>query len=81
MTGLSNAVHCEQLATYSKTLQAVDGPTNEAKSDRGPATWLPPAAGYDCLYVTRFAYVLSTYELTVDDADRTAIDHTLGSCS
>ncbi|CAQ03241.1 HNH endonuclease family protein [Clavibacter sepedonicus] len=71
----------EQLATDFNNLQAVDGPTNEAKSDRGPATWLPPAAGYDCLYVTRFAYVLSTYELTVDDADRTAIDHTLGSCS
>jgi hypothetical protein len=71
----------EQLATDFNNLQAVDGPTNEAKSDQGPATWLPPAADYDCLYVTRFAYVLSTYELTIDDADRAAIDHTLGSCS
>jgi len=71
----------EQLATDVNDLQAVDGPTNEAKSDQGPATWLPPAAGYDCLYVTRFACVLSTYELTIDDADRAAIDHTLGSCS
>ncbi|CAQ03201.1 HNH endonuclease family protein [Clavibacter sepedonicus] len=71
---------CEQLATDVNNLQAVDGPTNEAKSDQGPATWLPPAAGYDCLYVTRFAYVLSTYELTIDDADRAAIDHTLDTC-
>jgi len=71
----------EQLATDLNNLQAVDGPTNEAKSDQGPATWLPPAAGYDCLYVTRFAYVLSTYALTIDDADRAAIDHTLTSCS
>ncbi|MFD2338725.1 HNH endonuclease (plasmid) [Clavibacter tessellarius] len=70
----------EQLATDFNNLQAVDGPTNEAKSDQGPATWLPPATGYDCLYVTRFAYVLSTYELTIDDADRAAINHTLSSC-
>ncbi|MDO4019618.1 HNH endonuclease family protein [Clavibacter michiganensis] len=71
----------EQLATDFNNLQAVDGPTNEAKSDQGPATWLPPAVGYDCLYVTRFAYVLRTYELTIDDADRAAIDRTLDGCS
>jgi hypothetical protein len=71
----------EQLATDFNNLQAVDGPTNEAKSDQGPATWLPPAAGYHCLYATRFAYVLSTYALTIDDADRTEIDRTLASCS
>ncbi|WP_434181454.1 HNH endonuclease family protein (plasmid) [Clavibacter michiganensis] len=70
----------EQLATDLNNLQAVDGPTNEAKSDQGPATWLPPAAGYDCLYVTRFAYVLHTYSLTIADADRAAIDHTLATC-
>ena len=71
----------EQLATDFDNLQAVDGPINAAKSDQGPATWLPPAADYDCLYVTRFTYVLSTYELTIDDADRAAIDHTLTGCS
>ncbi|WP_434157551.1 HNH endonuclease family protein [Clavibacter michiganensis] len=71
----------EELATDFNNLQAVDGPTNEAKSDQGPATWVPPAAGYDCLYVTRFAYVLHAYALTIDDADRAAIDHTLSSCS
>lgn len=47
----------------------------------GAAKWMLPAVGWDCRYVTRFAYVLSTYELTIDDADRAAIDHTLGSCS
>ncbi|OUE28677.1 hypothetical protein BFL35_16530 (plasmid) [Clavibacter michiganensis] len=70
----------EQLAADFNNLQAVDGPTNEAKSDQGPATWLPPAAGYDCLYVTRFAYVLHAYALTIDDADRAAIDLTLSTC-
>ncbi|MEW5012211.1 HNH endonuclease family protein [Clavibacter michiganensis subsp. michiganensis] len=70
----------EQLGTDFNNLQAVDGPTNEAKSDQGPATWLPPAVGYDCLYVTRFAYVLHAYALTIDDADRAAIDRTLTTC-
>ncbi|PPF64741.1 HNH endonuclease [Clavibacter michiganensis] len=71
----------EHFATDVNNLRAVDEPTNEAKSDQGPATWLPPAAGYDCMYVTRFAYVQSTYALTSNDADRAAIDHTLASCS
>ena len=75
------AARREQLATDFNTLQAVDGPTNEAKSDQGPATWLPPVDGYDCLYVTRFAYVLHAYALTIDDADRAAIDHTLTTCN
>ncbi len=71
----------EQLATDVNNLQAVNGPTNEAKSDQGPTTWLPSAAGYDCMYVIRFAYVLSTYALTIDDADSAAINRTLTTCN
>jgi hypothetical protein len=63
----------EQLATHFNSLQVVNRPTNEVKSDQRRTTWLPPAAGYDCLHVTGSAHVLSTYELTVDDADRAAI--------
>ncbi len=47
----------------------------------GAAKWMLPAVGWDCRYVTRFAYVLSTYELTVDEADRGAIDHILDGSS
>jgi hypothetical protein len=71
----------ERLATDLDELQAVDGPTNQEKSDQGPATWLPPDAGYRCLYVTRFAFVVSRYDLGIDDADRAAIDRVLGACS
>jgi hypothetical protein len=70
-----------QLVTDFINLQDVNGPINEPESDQGPVTWLPPAPGYDCLSVTRFAYVLSTYELAIDDAARVAIDRTLSSCS
>jgi hypothetical protein len=70
----------EKLATDLNNLQAVDGPTNGSKSDQGPATWLPPETNYDCLYVTRFAFVVSSYHLTLDAADRGAIDQVLGTC-
>ncbi|AWF98941.1 hypothetical protein BEH62_04405 [Clavibacter michiganensis subsp. insidiosus] len=71
----------ERLATDLDELQAVDGPTNQEKSDQGPATWLPPGAAYRCLYVTRFAFVVSRYGMTIDDADRSAIDRVLQACS
>ncbi|RIJ52491.1 HNH endonuclease [Clavibacter lycopersici] len=71
----------ERLATDLDELQAVDGPTNQVKSDQGPGTWLPPDAAYRCLYVTRFAFVVSRYGMSIDDADRTVIDRVLGACS
>ncbi|QIS41532.1 HNH endonuclease [Clavibacter capsici] len=71
----------ERLATDLDELQAVDGPTNQEKSDQGPARWLPPDPAYRCLYVTRFAFVVSRYRLGIDDADRAAIDRVLGECA
>ncbi|RII98126.1 HNH endonuclease, partial [Clavibacter nebraskensis] len=71
----------ERLATDLDELQAVDGPTNQEKSDQGPAMWLPPDAAYRCLYVTRFAFVVNRYGMTIDDADRSAIDRVLQACS
>jgi hypothetical protein len=44
LTGLPDADHREQLATGFDDLQAEGGPTNEARSDQGPVTWLPSAA-------------------------------------
>ncbi|MCS5524798.1 HNH endonuclease family protein [Curtobacterium flaccumfaciens pv. oortii] len=70
----------EQLATDLNNLTAVDGPSNESKSDQGPATWLPPEASYACTYVTRFTYVVHRYELTIDTADRAVITRTLTTC-
>lgn len=70
----------EQLATDLNNLTAVDGSSNESKSDQGPATWLPPAASYACTYVTRFTYVVRRYQLTIDTSDRAAITRTLSTC-
>jgi hypothetical protein len=58
-------------------LLAVDGPANEAKSDKGPADWMPRAdrAGY----AERFITVLAHYRLPVTAADKAALTHTLES--
>ncbi|WP_394551606.1 HNH endonuclease family protein [Agromyces sp. MMS24-JH15] len=61
-------------------LQAVDGPTNQSKSDSGPGEWMPPAAAYACAYVDRFAGVLAAYDLTVAPADYDAMVRVEAGC-
>jgi len=54
-------------------LLAVDGATNAAKSDSGPAEWVPPVAGYHCAYAERFTAVLDDYDLAIGNTDRQAL--------
>ncbi|MFF2370300.1 HNH endonuclease family protein [Agromyces sp. NPDC058110] len=63
----------EDFANDPANLSAVDGPANQSKSDSGPAEWMPPAAGYACTYVDRFAGVLLAYGLTVAPEDLAAM--------
>ncbi|MEU5533183.1 HNH endonuclease family protein [Streptomyces sp. NPDC020362] len=60
----------EDIANDPLNLIPVDGPTNGAKSDSGPATWLPPNKGIRCAYVVRFAQVSLKYGLPVTAADK-----------
>ncbi|MCU1569763.1 MAG: endonuclease [Naasia sp.] len=69
-----------QFANDQLNLLAVDGPTNSAKSDSGPADWLPPDADYSCEYAERFTAVLVTYALGIDDADRSALSAVAAQC-
>ncbi|ANJ27494.1 hypothetical protein ATC03_13010 [Agromyces aureus] len=73
----------ERLAAFANdpaNLSAVDGPANQAKSDSGPAEWMPPASGYACTYVDRFADVLLSYGLTVSPEDFDAIASVDSGC-
>jgi hypothetical protein len=63
----------EQLANDPLNLLAVDGPTNQSKSDSGPADWLPPNRRVRCAYAVRFALVARRYAVTVTQADRRAM--------
>ncbi|CNF17077.1 membrane or exported protein [Mycobacterium tuberculosis] len=60
----------ESLANDPLNLIPVDGPLNGAKSDSGPASWLPPNKRIRCSYSVRFAQVALKYDLPVTDADK-----------
>ncbi|MET9775405.1 HNH endonuclease family protein [Streptomyces sp. NPDC006367] len=63
----------EQIANDPLNLIPVQGRANSAKSDSGPATWLPPSKGIRCAYAVRFAQVAVKYELAVTAPDREAM--------
>ncbi|MFF1277255.1 HNH endonuclease family protein [Streptomyces marokkonensis] len=60
----------ERLANDTLNLIPVEGRANSAKSDSGPAAWLPPNKGVRCAYAVRFAQVAVKYEMPVTSADR-----------
>lgn len=60
---------------------AVDGDTNQAKNDSGPAEWLPPNPAYTCTYVAHYTQIVDEFDLAVAEADRTALVATLTDCA
>ncbi|WP_434616692.1 GmrSD restriction endonuclease domain-containing protein [Arthrobacter sp. A5] len=69
------------LANDPLNLLAVDGPTNQKKSDGDAATWLPPVKAYRCDYVARQISVKATYGLWVTQAEHDAMSTILGDCA
>lgn len=67
-------------ANDPRNLQAVDGPTNQRKSDGDAATWLPPNRAYRCTYVARQVQVKAAYGLWVTQAEHDAIARVLTEC-
>jgi Protein of unknown function (DUF1524) len=61
-------------------LLAVDRASNRAKSDDGPADWMPPDRTYWCAYDQRFATVLARYDLAVTADDNAAMSVVLSGC-
>jgi hypothetical protein len=61
-------------------LLAVDGLTNQRKSDGDAATWLPPNKAYRCSYAARQVAVKAKYGLWVTSAERDALRRILATC-
>lgn len=61
-------------------LLAVDGPTNQQKSDSDAASWLPPNKSYRCKYVARQIAVKRKFSLWVTAAEKAAMKHVLSAC-
>lgn len=69
------------LANDPLNLLAVDGPTNQKKSDGDAATWLPPNKAFRCQYVERQISVKQKYALWVTSSERDAMARILGACT
>ena len=68
-----------KLANDPLELLAVDGPTNQSKSDSDAAEWLPRAS-YQCAYVARQISVKKKYKLWVTSAEKSAMARVLATC-
>jgi len=69
-----------ELANDPLNLLAVDGKTNQQKSDSDAASWLPPNKAYRCQYVARQIAVKQKYRLWVTQAEHDAMAGILSSC-
>lgn len=67
-------------ANDPRNLLAVDGRLNQQKGAGDAATWLPPAKGFRCEYVSRQVEVKAAYQLWVTQAEYEAIDRVLSGC-
>lgn len=68
------------LANDPINLFAVDGRSNEQKSDGDTATWLPAAKTFRCEYVSHQVSVKATYRLWVTPAEHEAMLRVLSTC-
>ncbi|MER5845675.1 HNH endonuclease family protein [Streptomyces sp. NPDC002012] len=53
---------------------------NQSKSDQDPATWLPSRTAYRCTYVRAWVHVKHYYNLSVDSAEKSALQSVLNGC-
>ncbi|MEU3652917.1 HNH endonuclease family protein [Streptomyces sp. NPDC032161] len=61
-------------------LIAVTDNVNQAKGDKDPANWLPPSTSYRCTYARAWVHVKHYYDLSVDSAEKSALQGILNGC-
>ncbi|MCH0565273.1 HNH endonuclease family protein [Streptomyces sp. MUM 2J] len=61
-------------------LIAVTDNVNQSKGDRDPAQWMPSRTAYRCTYVRAWVQVKYYYDLSVDSAEKTALQNYLANC-
>lgn len=83
-SGASNWTNTQRQA-YANDLTrpqliAVTDNVNQSKGDKDPAKWMPPRAAYKCTYVRAWIHVKHYYKLTVDSAEKAALQSALSGC-
>jgi hypothetical protein len=61
-------------------LWAVTDNVNQSKGDQDPATWQPSVASFRCTYARAWIQVKWYYSLSVDSAEKSALNGMLGTC-
>lgn len=61
-------------------LIAVTDNVNAAKSDKDAAQWQPPLASYRCMYAKQVVNVKYRWALSMDSAEKSAINSMLATC-
>lgn len=61
-------------------LWAVTDRVNQAKGDKDPAAWQPPRAAFRCTYARAWIQVKWYYGLSVDSAEKAALQGMLATC-
>lgn len=61
-------------------LIAVTDNVNQAKGDKDPALWMPSRTAYQCTYARMWVHVKYYWNLTVDPAEKSALQSTLNGC-
>ncbi|MGW1896309.1 HNH endonuclease family protein [Streptomyces hirsutus] len=61
-------------------LLAVTDNVNQSKGDKDPAEWMPSRTAYHCTYVRAWVQVKYYYGLSVDSAEKSALQGYLASC-
>uniref|UniRef100_UPI0006E1D86D HNH endonuclease family protein n=1 Tax=Streptomyces prasinopilosus TaxID=67344 RepID=UPI0006E1D86D len=61
-------------------LIAVTDNVNQAKGDKDPAEWMPSRTAYRCTYVRAWVQVKYHYGLSVDSAEKSALQGHLAGC-
>jgi hypothetical protein len=62
-------------------LIAVTDNVNQSKSDQDPSTWQPSVTSYRCTYSKMWIAVKYYYSLTLQSAEKTALQTMLNTCS
>ncbi|MEU4606287.1 HNH endonuclease family protein [Kribbella sp. NPDC023972] len=61
-------------------LIAVSASSNRSKGDKDPSAWKPPNASVHCIYAREWIWVKHTYSLSLQSAEKTALQQMLGTC-
>ncbi|HET6989269.1 MAG TPA: HNH endonuclease, partial [Kribbella sp.] len=61
-------------------LIAVSASSNRSKGDQDPSEWQPPNSSVHCIYAREWIWVKYTYGLSLQPAEKTALQQMLGTC-